>query len=393
MTEAVKLTQELVKIESTNPGKREWEMAEYIQAYLGGCGARVHLDEVMDGRCNVVAELAAGEHAMAEGRPASALVLMGHMDTVVLDEGWSVNPLEGEIRDGKIYGRGACDMKSGLACALSVFRKTSLRVKNGEITLKHPLKLICTVDEECNMRGAERAIIARDVSEHDWVIDLEPTEGQIQMAHKGRFWMEMTVQGITAHASRPELGADAIAAAGEIISRVRRAFQKLPVHEELGRSTVTFGQITGGYQPYVVPDQCKIWLDMRLAPPMSDRAVLRIVDCIIAETEKGLPGIHTTYKITGNRPYIERNDQSVLMKELKEACRDVMGKEPEVGPFSGYTDTAVIAGILQNRECMSYGPGSLNQAHKPDEYVEIADIRRCESVFAQLVQRIVIEER
>lgn len=393
MTEAVKLTQELVKIESTNPGKREWEMAEYIQAYLGDCGAHIRLDEVMDGRCNVVAELMPDTFDHSEEKTAPALVLMGHMDTVVLDEGWNFNPLEGEIRDGRIYGRGACDMKSGLACALTVFRRTALRVKNGEIALKHPLKLICTVDEECNMRGAERAIIARDVTEKDWVVDLEPTEGQIQMAHKGRFWLEMTVQGITAHASRPELGADAIAAAGEMISHIRNVFQKMPVHEELGRSTVTFGQITGGYQPYVVPDQCKIWLDMRLAPPMSDRAVLRIIDSIIAETEKELPGIHTTYKITGNRPYIERNDASVLMRELKAACRDVTGEEPQTGPFSGYTDTAVIAGILRNKECMSYGPGSLNQAHKPDEYVEISDIRRCENVFTRLVQRMVTEEK
>lgn len=393
MTEAVRLTQELVKIESTNPGTGEENIVDYISRYLSGCGAKVTLNAVAEGRCNVIAELKTeGVYSTSENNDiAGALILICHMDTVVIEGDWSVDPFGGEIRNGKIYGRGSCDMKSGLACALSVFHETAVKIQKGEIHLRRPLKLICTVDEEGDMRGVERIIECGHAGEKDWIVDLEPTEGQIQMAHKGRFWLTVTVHGVTAHASRPEQGADAIAAMGEIISRIRKLFDTMPVHEELGRANVTFGQIRGGYQPYVVPDECTIWLDMRLVPPMNAESVLSLINGILKETEYAIPGIQTEYVITGNRPYIEKNEKSELMKHLKQACYEVTGAEVLTGPFSGYTDTAVIAGRLGNRECMSYGPGSLNQAHKPDEYVEIEDIERCEQVYTRLIKNVVFQ--
>lgn len=390
MTEAVRLTQELVRIESTNPGAYEGKAAAFITDYLSGCGAKITLEKVCEGRCNVIAELGESLFAGEEGK--SALIFICHMDTVVLGEGWSREPLEGEMRNSRIYGRGACDMKSGLACALSVFRRAAVQVKNGERALARPLKLICTVDEEGDMKGAEHAVAAGYVTGEDWVLAPEPTDGQIQMAHKGRFWLEVSVKGITAHASRPELGADAIAAAGELICRIRREFQKMPVHDELGKSTVTFGQITGGYQPYVVPDQCRMWLDMRLAPPITDRTVLELVSRAIEDTEKAVAGVKISYRITGNRPYIEKNESSLLMKSLKAACRTVTGEEASVTPFPGYTDTAVIAGLLHNSECITYGPGSLSMAHKPDEYVETADIERCEKIYGELLEEAILQQ-
>ena len=101
------------------------------------------------------------------------------------------------------------------------FGEIAENVKHGKMRLKYPLKLLCTVDEEGTMRGAERAVLSGRVSKDDWVLDMEPTGGQIQMAHKGRLWLQVDAQGLTAHASRTEDGADAIAAMGELISCVR----------------------------------------------------------------------------------------------------------------------------------------------------------------------------
>ena len=97
------------------------------------------------------------------------------MDTVVEGPGWTRDPFAAEEEDGKIYGRGACDMKAGLACALVVFREIAENVKHGKMRLKYPLKLLCTVDEEGTMRGAERAVLSGRVSKDDWVLDMEPT--------------------------------------------------------------------------------------------------------------------------------------------------------------------------------------------------------------------------
>lgn len=382
MSEAVRLTQELVRIESTNPGAQEFEIAEYILGYLSGCGAKIRVDEVSKGRRNLLASLE-GE------KTGESLIMVCHMDTVVIGEGWTVPALSGIQNNGRIYGRGSCDMKSGLACALSAFKKTAVGLNRGEIKLKRPVRLLCTVDEEGDMQGAEQAVRKGFISPKDWIMDLEPTDGQIQMAHKGRLWLAVNIQGITAHASRPQQGADAVAAAGELICRLRGEFAKMPVHEELGRPTVTFGKIEGGYQPYVVPDTCRVWMDMRLVPPMNSSQILEITDRIIGDIEKEMAGISIHYDVTGNRPCIERSSVE-LLKAVKEACLDAAGKMPKIGAFSGYTDTAVIAGLCGSKEFLSYGPGSLNMAHKPDEYVEIADIERCEKVLFSLIERTAV---
>ena len=162
-------------------------------------------------------------------------------------------------------------MKSGLACALATFKKTARRLEKGEISLKCPLRMICTVDEEGDMTGSDHIVEQGFVKKEDYVLDLEPTDGEIQMAHKGRLWFHVHVKGITAHASKPEKGADAICAASKFIVQIQEIFEYFPVHEELGYSTITFGQIQGGYQPYVVPDACTIFIDCRLAPPVTDQ--------------------------------------------------------------------------------------------------------------------------
>ncbi len=394
MKDAIKLTKDLVKIKSTNPGEREGGVREYIWNYLADCGAKIELDAVEEGRYNLVATIPADgrmKHIRADTPKQPMLILICHMDTVVVGKGWKREPFGAEETEGRIYGRGSCDMKSGLACALSVFARTARDVKESGRRLLRPLRLICTVDEEGNMTGVEHIVRSGYVRPSDWVLDLEPTDGQIQMSHKGRFWVELSVGGITAHASKPEMGADAVAAAAEMIVRIREAFEAFPTHPEMGRSTVTFGQIQGGYQPYVVPDECKVWLDCRLAPPVNDEKVMKIIDQASASVAERLAGIRITYQITGNRPYVELNPGSRLLAGLKRAVRDVCGQEPAQGVFPGYTDTAVIAGMLNNMECMSYGPGSLGLAHKPDEFVECRDIVRCEKVLEKLIENVVIQ--
>ena len=379
------LAKELIQIESTNPGACESAVGEFISRRLSGLpGVTVKRQEVLPGRFNLMAELPGPEEE-------PALVWICHMDTVVVGEGWSRDPFGAEEEHGLLYGRGACDMKSGLACALSAFAKTAAAVAEGR-KLCRRLVFIGSVDEEDFMRGSEAAIAAGWVRRQDWVLDTEPTDGQIQVAHKGRTWFEVTVTGCTAHASMPWKGADAIAGMAELIREIRLEVEALPHHEDLGWSTVTFGQITRGYRPYVVPDTCKVWIDMRLVPPTDTKAAEKIVKRAAEAAKKAVPGIRTDWKITGDRPYVEKHEDSPLLAALREADASVTGRMPVTGPFPGYTDTAVIAGILGCENCMSYGPGSLSMAHKPDEFVPLEDIWRCEAVMIRLAEKLVLEK-
>lgn len=382
----VELTKQLINIESTNPGKYETKIGEFIFDCLEDCGAFLEKSEVFPGRSNI--------RAVLKGQDTKqALVFICHMDTVVKGDGWTKEAFLAEEDQERIYGRGACDMKSGLACALATFLATAKRVKETSIVLQKPLVFIGTVDEEGDMNGVEKVIKDGWVSENDLVLDMEPTDGQLQMAHKGRTWFEVEVQGTTAHASMPEKGADAIAAMAEIISYVRSQIEKCPTHLELGKSTVTFGMIDGGYSPYVVPDHCKVTMDLRLVPPMCTEKAEEMLCDAISVGEKNVPGIKCVYKITGDRPALEINENSLLMVELKKAIKEITGKSANVSTFPGYTDTAVIAGKLQNKNCMSYGPGMLKLAHKPDEYVKKVDIERCYKVFLKLVENLLTDGR
>ncbi len=408
--EAWELAGQLVQMDSSDPGAFEGQVGQWIYDWLksriieAGLAAderekppaeaprvvmeqpgRVMLcrQEVLPGRSNVMARIPGTKQG-------PALVFICHMDTVMLGDGWDADkpPLGAVVQAGRLYGRGACDMKSGLACALTAFAGALGQVGDTGNWPVHSLVFIGTVDEEDFMRGVEAAIRWGWVTDRDWILDTEPTDGQIQVAHKGRTWFELTMTGITAHASNPWKGADAIAAMAESISLIRRRIAACPPHHDLGRSTVTFGQITGGYRPYVVPDSCKVWIDMRLVPPTDTGVAGEILAESVRAAEEAVPGVKGSFLVTGDRPYVEKDEQSPLLKSLKAACQDVTGMEAQVGSFNGYTDTAVIAGILNNHNCMSYGPGSLELAHKPNEWVPYEDVARCQKVLWRLVETV-----
>ena len=274
--EEVRLTQEMVRIVSDNPGAYEGDMAEFVSGWLQrNTTAEVLLEPVHPERDNVVAIL--------RGRSqAHNLNYICHMDTMPPGEGWKHSPFGAEITDGKLYGRGACDMKAGLAAAMIAFRNISRLGR----PLRYGLQLIATVNEEDAMTGAEQAVRDGYVNAESYVLDAEPTDSRIQVAHKGKTWFELTTHGKTCHASMPQRGCDAIAAMAEIITRVNCKLAGLPIHPEMGPCTATFGTIQGGWNPYIVPDTCMATLDMRLTPPTTNAQSIALVQEAISEGKR-----------------------------------------------------------------------------------------------------------
>ena len=289
----------------------EGGVAAYIRSYLSGCGAEITLQDIQPGRQNLMARLG-GDLA------APALVLCCHMDTVVFGDGWSRDPLGAEEAEGRIYGRGSCDMKSGLACALSAFRKTALgRPGRGEA--QAPPWLCCALwTRRRTWRGSDRPSkavwCARTTGSWTWSPPAARSRWPTRPAVAGD-----RRPGVTAHASRPEQGADAIAAAGELIARARRDFLTRAGDGDpvLGRATITFGQITGGYQPYVVPDRCRLWVDMRLAPPIDSGTAQAIFREAAAQAEAAVPGVNVSIEVTGDRPCIPLHRDAPLLRASK----------------------------------------------------------------------------
>lgn len=380
-TDAVLWSKKLVGMESTNPGKEEHEIAGFLEQEIRkaipewGCLKKEYTKE---GRPLLMAVL--------PGKTKKEFVFICHMDTVPIADGWTKNPLGEDGEDGRFFGRGSCDMKSGLAASLCAFLDAAAQMQKTGKQPERTLKWIGTSDEEGDMTGAERVIELGWVTKDSLVMDTEPTDGKIQTAHKGRYWFEVTMHGKAAHASRPEQGMDAIAGMAYLLTLARDRMKEWKEDTFLGKSTIVFGEILGGIHPYQVPAECRVSVDMRVVPPYQIEDAKALLEAAAKDAAKEIPGLKAEIKITGNRPPIAHYEEAEMLMRIKRAAEQATGKGPVISAFPGYTDTAVIAGITGNCNCLSYGPGTLAMAHKADEYVDEADIVRCRKVYDILLE-------
>ena len=383
--EALTLLKELVAIDSTNPGRGEGEVADYLIRVLRG-----------------PFEMAGGFYERInceENRPILRFVLPGeekekcfsficHMDTVPIGLNWTRNPF-GEMEGDRFYGRGSSDMKAGLAAASAAFLSfledlTSAKEEDRKKRLSYSLQIIFTYDEEGDMKGVEEAIKRKWITKDTLLMDTEPTDGSIQTAHKGRFWYKIFFHGKAAHASEPEMGTDAILCMGMALQYAKEAVEKLKVDSFLGDSKICFGQCKGGIHPYQVPAEAECSVDMRLVPPFTVEDGKDILVKAGEKVKEKYPYLRLDVEIMGNRPAIPNYPENALLPLLQSAIEE-SGYRAEVLPFPGYTDTAVASGLLGNKNTLSYGPGSLKVAHQRDEFLELKDLERCTKIYRRLL--------
>lgn len=382
ISETVQLTQQLVRIRSENPTGTEKECAAFIKRWLESIdGMDVEVQTVERDRENIIVRYKAAERSSLP-----PLVILAHMDTVPIEGDWTYDPLGAAIIDGKMYGRGACDMKSGLACALSALKE----VVTKKIATKRDVYVIVTVDEEGPyMKGAIALVDGGYIKEDALLLATEPTNLTVATVHKGTIWYELLVEGRSAHGGNAHLGADAVHAASEIITRVKDKVARLPYdHAIFGKPAISVGTISGGHKTNMVAGSCRVELDFRLVPPMTKEEANRIVQEAAQEGCRVVDGTSVQINHYGHeRPPLETEENSVLIEMIKEAFFEVEGKDIEVSGFPAYTDASMIALKTGNRNVAVFGPGHLNEAHAVDEFVEIEQIDRCKDVLVKLMQK------
>jgi succinyl-diaminopimelate desuccinylase len=319
--------------------------------------------------------------------PAPAFAMLAHMDTVPVGEGWTREPFGGEIVDGLLYGRGACDMKAGLAVVMSVLASAARSGRKPRRDI-----LVCaTVDEEgSEMLGGNDLITRGVVNRESLVVATEPSDLEVIVAHKGLVWMEIKTTGKLAHAGNPQLGVDAVRAAAEFVTRFHRAISLLPQrHDMLGRPTVTFSHASGGIKTNVVPNHARLELDIRLPPPMSIAEVHKLVERCAREVESEVTGCSVVFKQMNNeRPPVEADCSADLVLAMTEAVHEVAGRAKGLAGFPAYTDASVVQARTGNRTALVFGPGRLAQAHSVDEYVPVDHIEKAEAVMGRTVHRL-----
>lgn len=365
------LLQDLVRIDSVNPGlvpgaAGETAIASFTASWLEARGFTVTRLEATPGRPSIVA-VAPGT---GQGRN---LMFNGHLDTVTL-AGYDGEPLEPRIEDGRMYGRGTFDMKAGIAAMMVAATEAAARPHRGDIIVA------LVADEEFASAGTEEVL--RHVTA-DAAIVSEPTHEDIVVAHRGFVWFDVTIHGVAAHGSRPDLGVDAIAKAGRFLTGIddlAKALQDGPAHPILGTGNIHASLIRGGEEISSYPAQCTVSLERRTVPGETADTVevelKQILDAIAAAD----PDFRYTLTRGLERHPFEVPTEEPLVQTVLAAAESVTGTAPILRGEPFWTDASLMleAGI----------PGLLfgvdgGGAHAATEWIELASLDRITRVLAQ----------
>jgi succinyl-diaminopimelate desuccinylase len=380
ITDVVEMTRALVKIPTENPPGNEAAGIAFVESWAQQMGLFCERMPVTEGRDNLLIRLGAPKNG-------PSVLWLAHIDTVPAEAQCKDAAFSGEVRDGKLYGRGAADMKGGLAAGLIAM--ANLRAAG--VQPRRELILAVTVDEEGeNLLGA-RALCRSGLFEKDsWLLALEPTSLNLALAHKGEIWFDVAAQGRAAHAGRAYLGVDAIHGMAVAIDRLKTAVAELPEeHTTLGRALISAGWIQGGTSPSMVADRCQAHLDLVLVPPQTTDFGIHLVRKTLQEAAAHLPGLAIECEIMGEplQP-VECAADSPLISWFHKAYKEATGTAPTTIGFEAYTDAAVIATELEISHSAVFGPGNLAQAHSVEEYVTleqlISAVRILESLGREL---------
>jgi acetylornithine deacetylase len=375
---AIALLRELVAIDSVNPAlvpgaRGEADVARRLHQELAAIGLESEIVEAAPGRPNVVGVL----HGR---RPGRTLMLCGHTDTVGV-EGMS-RPFAPEVRGGRMYGRGALDMKAGVAAMVSAAR---VLAESGGLDAGRVI-VAAVADEEHASLGAD-ALVTRWRA--DAAVVTEPTNLDVAVAHKGFAWVAVETRGRAAHGSRPAEGRDAILRMGRVLSRLEalgRRLEQGPSHPLLGTASLHASTIEGGHELSTYPARTRLQLERRMLPGEPSRVALDEVQSILEELRREDPEIEVDASAMFARDGYLVESTSPIGPLAAEAARSAGCRAAIVGA-TFWTDAAILgaAGIPS----VIFGPGG-EGLHGPDEYVLIEDVPRCRDALVSLARRFTV---
>ncbi len=361
---ALKLLQEMISIDSVNPslvktGNGELGIAHHIGQYLEKMGIGVKYQEIDSKRANVIGVL----QGTGGGR---TIMLNGHTDTVS-SETMSIDPLDPRFENGKVYGRGALDMKGGLAAQIAALHSI---IESG-LRLKGDVILACVADEEYASRGTETLV--KNYSA-DAAVICEPTGLKITIAHKGFAWAKVEVIGKAAHGSLSDEGIDAIIKAAKFLVEIENLGKDILSqrdHPLLGSPSIHASLINGGIELSTYPDYCKIELERRTLPGENRETVAGEIENIIEKVGSVDRQFRANYDVFFYRPALEISREQPIVQTLKKACQIILRKEPEFVGMSGWLDSAVLAEA--DIPTIIFGPKG-EGAHGSVEYVDFDSV-------------------
>ena len=386
MTDPLPLLKDLVSIPSVNPMGRdvsgpefyEGRVTAYLENYLSRLNVPFEIVELASGRANVLARL--------DGNKSSRTILLdAHQDTVPVD-GMTIPPFEPTEKEGRVYGRGSCDVKGGMASMLAAFTRLATERPAGMANVV----LSCSCDEEATSIGINHLAASWTGKATpyrlcpkgpDVAIVAEPTELDIVVAHRGATRWKLRTAGRACHSSRPSEGVNAIYRMARVLQLLEEYAAWLPgsrpAHPLCGPATLSVGLISGGSSVNVVPDGCVIELDRRVIPGEENLAVQTEIANYLRE-RLDFELVHEAPYCTS--PALGDNLNGSLAQQLGQTISSVVGPRQIIGvPYGTHASRLARIGIPS----VVFGPGNIAQAHTKDEWIAIDQLRQAADVYFQ----------
>ena len=367
------LAARMVRWDTQNPPGNELPLARCLADRMRGLGIGAEVLPVTETRGNLL-----GCVPGSGARPA--LVLCGHLDVVPPGAApWARDPFGGEVADGRLFGRGSCDMKGGVAAIIAA----GAALAGCGRRLAGDLVIALTAGEEGEALGARHLAALGSLRGAGGLVLAEPTNLEVLAAEKGALWLEVTARGKAAHGSTPHLGVNAVAAVADLVHEVLRWSLPHAPHPLLSGPTLNVATIQGGVKASMVPDRCAVTLDIRTLPGQDHAGLLARVRAACDASAARTPGLAWDCAVANDQPPVETRLDDPLVLAAQEAAAAVRGVRAPVRGAAYYTDGATLAPAF-GLPMVICGPGDPALAHQTDEWVPVDQLVGAAELYVRL---------
>lgn len=371
--DVIKILQDLIKMDTTNPPGNEKEITQYIIKLFGDYDKIQEVD-LEGNRASLVIDI--------EGESDETVAFIGHIDTVPVSNPdiWKYDPFSAHIEGDLMYGRGTSDMKSGAACMVYA----GLYFVKNNIKPNRNVKLVFTADEEATGKGVLSILNKNILDDVDFIIVPENTDECIVIKEKGALWVELELFGKSAHGARPDLGINSIEILYELVDSIRPYVESYCNDELLGDSTVSINKIKGGEKTNIIADYCKAEIDIRTNPDVTNDQVVEYLDKQINRLEHKYPGLKIRRNITADRPALEMDKDHEYVREFVDILKELDMKREYKG-VNYFTDLSLTMPKLP-KPFIIYGPGYEDAGHQVDECVSVEAVKRVSKAYIEYLK-------
>lgn len=368
MKTVIDILQDLVKIDSTNPPGNEKEVVDYLrQLFVKRCS--VLEIEHSNNRSSLVIDI--------NGNSEETIAFIGHIDTVPVNDRfkWELAPFSATIKGDLLYGRGASDMKSGVAC----MTYTGLYFLENNITPNKNIRLIYTADEESDGEGIKSVLRDELLDDVTNIIVPENTDEYIVIKEKGALWLKLQIYGKSAHGARPDLGLNSIELMYEFVQSVRPYIESYSTDNLLNNNTISVNKIKGGEKTNIIADYCEAEIDIRTNPDLKNEKVIEYVNNQVIKFNKKYSQLKIDIEIINNRTALEINEDHEFIADFKDVLSQ-LGYEVKVKGVNYFTDLSLSLPVI-NKPFLIFGPGFEEIGHKINENVSISAVKNVADIY------------